>query len=90
MTDNSNGLHDDQSKTSRSLLMTFVRIIGWIFVTISAIFILGLLSIYVPCLMGEPNTCISGVILLGGSFFVLIFGCLGLLLLTLARRQKIF
>lgn len=69
-------------------LMTFLRIIGWIFVTISAIFILSLSSIFVPCLIGEPNSCISGILLLGGIFFVLVFGLNGLLLLTITRQKK--
>jgi len=71
-----------------TLFKSLMRLIGWICLIFCALTFLAILSIYVPCFIGESGACLSGILLVIGVFFVLISGGLGWLLLTLANRKN--
>lgn len=69
-----------------SFVIRFFRFFAWISVAASAMAFASLASVYVPCFMGVPGACVSGVLLLLGGVFVLVFGGMGVLVLVLTRK----
>lgn len=70
----------------RSFVVRFFRFFAWISVAISAMAFASLASVYVPCFTGVPGACVSGVLLVLGGVFVLVFGGMGVLVLVLTRK----
>lgn len=71
----------------RSLLSRLVRFIAWVIVAIGGLVFLSTASSFVPCLMGEPGGCVSGLLFLAGFVIALAFVGTGALLLFVTRRR---
>lgn len=83
------GSPDVEKPRRAGFVVRFLRFFAWISVAVSDMAFASLASVYVPCFTGVPGACVSGVLLLLGGVFVLVFGGMGVLVLFLTRKGPI-